>query len=112
MSELFEPLENATRCQLIPALEGQEVSDAERLILALALRHVGLGLTNPQETAKTKYNYSTQITAKLRDKIYNQEVILDYKTSEQQYIRHMKNRIWQEKNARDCLPTIMHLLLC
>jgi len=69
MSELFEPLENATRYQLIPALEGQEVSDAERLILALALRHVGLGLTNPQETAKTKYNYSTQITAKLRDKI-------------------------------------------
>jgi len=30
MSELFEPLENATRCQLIPALEGQGVSDAER----------------------------------------------------------------------------------
>ena len=46
MSELFEPLENATRYQLIPALEGQEVSDAERLILALALRHVGLGLTS------------------------------------------------------------------
>jgi len=32
MSELFEPIENAIREQLIPALVGQEVSDAERHI--------------------------------------------------------------------------------
>ena len=53
MSELFEPLENAIRDQLIPALVGQEVSEAERQILALPFRHGGLGLTDPQETAKT-----------------------------------------------------------
>jgi len=45
-SELFEPLENAIRDQLIPALAGREVSDAERQILALPLRHGGLGLTD------------------------------------------------------------------
>jgi len=33
MSELFEPPENPFRDQLIPALVGQEVSDAERQML-------------------------------------------------------------------------------
>jgi len=28
----------------------------------LPLRHGGLGLTDPQETAKTEYEHSTQIT--------------------------------------------------
>jgi len=62
---LFEPLENTIRDQLIPALVGREVSDTERQILAL-LRHGGLGLTNPQETTKTEYDYPTQITATLQ----------------------------------------------
>ena len=77
-SELFEPLENAIRDQLIPALVGREVSDAERQILALPLRHGGLGLTDPQETAKTEYEHSTQITNKLTAKIYTQKLDLDY----------------------------------
>jgi len=38
-SELFEPLENAIRDQLIPALVGREVSDAEKQILTLPLRY-------------------------------------------------------------------------
>jgi len=46
-SELSEPLRNAIRDQLIPALVGREVSDAERQILALPLRHGGLRLTDP-----------------------------------------------------------------
>ena len=63
-SELFEPLENIIRDQLIPALVGLEVSDAERQILALPLRHGGLSLTDPRETAKMEYEHSTQITLK------------------------------------------------
>jgi len=62
MSELFEPLENAIRDQLIPALKGQEVSDAEKQILALPLRHGGLGLTDPRETTKTEHKHSIKIT--------------------------------------------------
>ena len=72
-SELFEPLENAISDQLIPALVGREVSDAERQILALPLRHGGLGLTDPRETAKTEYEHSTQITNKVTAKIYTQK---------------------------------------
>ena len=96
-SELFEPLENAIRDQLIPALKGQEVSDVEKQILALPLRHGGLGLTDPRETAKMEYEHSTQITNKLTDKIYTQKLNLDYNTSDQQFTRHTKNNTTREK---------------
>jgi len=43
MSALFESLENTIKDQLIPALVGWEVSDAERQIVALPLQHGGLG---------------------------------------------------------------------
>jgi len=99
-SELFEPLENAIRDQLIPALVGREVSDAKRHTLALPLRHGGLGLTDPQETAKTEYKCSTQITNKLTAKIYTQKLDLDYNPSDQQFTRHTKNRIGQVKNKK------------
>ena len=97
---LFKPLENAISNQLISALVGWEVSDVERQILALPLRHGGLGLTDPWETAKTEYEHSTQITNKLTAKIYTQKLDLDYNPSDQQFTRHMKNIIWQEKNAK------------
>jgi len=78
------------------------MGDAERQILALPLRDGGLGLTNPQETDKTEYKHSTQIAAKLTDKIYNQN--LDYNPSDQQYTRHTKNRTRHENtNAKIAL---------
>jgi len=78
------------------------MGDAESQILALPLRHGGLGLTNPQETDKTEYKHSTQIAAKLTDKIYNQN--LDYNPSDQQYTRHTKNRTRHENtNAKIAL---------
>ena len=102
-SELFKPLK-AIRDQLIPALVGQEVSDAERQILALPLRHGGLGLTDPRETAKMEYKHSTQITNKLTAKIYTQKLDLDYNPSDQQFTRHTKKQNTTKekcKNIRD-----------
>jgi len=52
------------------------VIDAERQIPALPLRHGGLGLTDPQETAKTENKHSTQITDKLTAKIFTQKLDL------------------------------------
>jgi len=69
-------------------------------IPAVCLRHDGLGLTDPRETAKTEYEHSTQITDKLTAKIYTQKVDLDYNPSDQLYTKHTKNRIRQEKNAK------------
>jgi len=67
------------------------VSDAERQILARTLRHGRLGLTNPQESAKTEYDHSTQITAEITDKIhYTQKLDRDNNPSDQQCTRHMK----------------------
>ena len=100
MSELFEPLENAIRDHLIPALIRREVSEAERQILALSLQHGGLGLTDPWETAKTEYKHSTQITDKLTAKIYTQKLDLDYNPSDQLYIICTRNRIWQEQDTK------------
>jgi len=57
----------------------------ERQLLALPLRHGGLGLTNPQTTAKTEYNNSILITAKLTDHFYNRKLNLNYNPSDQQY---------------------------
>ena len=91
-SELFEPLENAIIDQLIPARVGREVSDVERQILVLPLRHGELGLTDPRETAKTEYVHSTQITYKLTVKIYTQKLNLDYNPSDQQFTRHTKKQ--------------------
>jgi len=62
---------------LIPTLIGQEVSDAERQILALPLRHGELGLTNPKETPETEYDCYTLIIAKLTEKTYNQRLDLE-----------------------------------
>ena len=109
MSELFEPLGNAIRDQLIPALVGREVSEAERQILALPLQHGGVGLTDPRETARTEYKHSTQITDKLTTKIYTQKLDLDYNPSDQLYTTHTKSRIQQEKNAK-CQSTHDELL--
>ena len=54
------------------------MSDAERQILALPLRHGGLGLTDPRETAEImEYKHSTQITNKLTAKIYTQKLDLN-----------------------------------
>ena len=55
-SELFEPLENAIRDQLSPALVGQEAIGAERQILALLFRHGELGLTDPRKLPKQNTN--------------------------------------------------------
>ena len=81
MSELFEPLENAIRNQLIPALIGREVSDAERQVHPL--RHGVLSLRNPQETTKTEHINSILITAKLTEKIFYQKLSLDCNLSDQ-----------------------------
>ena len=58
-SELFEAGENAIRDKLISALVGGEVSDAERLILALPLSNGGLGLTDLGK--RPKRNTSTPL---------------------------------------------------
>ena len=73
ISELFSPLEESIREDLIPAIVGRKVSDLERSIMSLPVRHGGLGIANPIECADREYHASAVITENLSDLIYRQE---------------------------------------
>ena len=52
IGELFQPLENAIRLNLLPALTGKDgFTNQERAILELPARLGGLGVTNTTKTA-------------------------------------------------------------
>ena len=72
INHYFEPLEEAIREKLIPAIIGRKVSDIERRIFALPVRYGGLGITNPTQSSEN-YKASSRITANLSRIIVNQE---------------------------------------
>ena len=73
ISELFRPLEEAIRTILLPSIFNRPVTDLERDMVALPLRHGGLGIQNPVHTADREYEASQKITKPLANLIYNQD---------------------------------------
>ena len=73
ISHLFHPIENCIKETFLPALIGRKVSDSERRIFALPVRHGGLGIANPVETCEREYQSSLAITEDLTGLIYRQE---------------------------------------
>ena len=73
IGDLFKPLEDAIRDELIPSICGRTVSNIEWHVLALPVRLGGLGLGNPVETADDKFNASCYITPDLVSIIKNQD---------------------------------------
>ena len=63
----------------------------------LPLRHGGVGLTDPRETAKMEYEHSTQITNKLTDKIYTQKLDLDYNVQTEPTLLPISENDYQRK---------------
>ena len=76
ISHLFQPLEDAIRHSLIPAICGREVSDLERRLLAIPYRYGGLGIQNPVNMANREYDASIKITDSLTTLICEQEMDL------------------------------------
>ena len=76
-SLLFQPLEDAIRDKLLPAIIGREVSDIERQMLALPLRFGGIGIQNPVLTSDREYTASVLVTKQLTDLIYLQDTSVD-----------------------------------
>ena len=73
----FEPLETVIRNSFIPALTGRNApSDEERALLALPVRHGGLGLSNPMKMFVTEHERSIVNTESLRDLICAQSETL------------------------------------
>ena len=74
VSELFQPLEDAIRHKLLPALTGRTgLTDQERNLLELPTRLGGLGILNPVKNAATQYDSSIRITKPLTTSILKQE---------------------------------------
>ena len=76
ISFLFEPLEEAIRNILIPAICGKVVSDIERKLISLPYKYGGLGIRNPVETCKDQFDQSLAITSELTQMICQQDLDL------------------------------------
>ena len=73
ISKLFQPLEDAIRGQLIPAILGRQINDEEQDMLALPLRYGGLGIQNPVQTSDRESDASKKITHQLAGLIYHHD---------------------------------------
>jgi len=75
LQNLLQPLEDAIRNRLIPALFGHQentaISDLDRALYALPSRLGGLNLDNPMEQAKHKFRDSVELSKCLKDLIEN-----------------------------------------
>ena len=71
LSELLQPLEDAIRMRLIPAILGKEVSDLERSLLSLPAKFAGLGMRNPVEECEKAYEWSKALTKPLTKSLFN-----------------------------------------
>ena len=77
LSELLQPLEDAIRMRLIPAILGKEVSDLERSLLSLPAKFAGLGMRNPVEECEKAYERSKALTKPLTKVIVQQDEEFD-----------------------------------
>ena len=111
LSEILKPLESAIQSQFIPAITGQPPPGGlVREMLALPVRHGGLGLMNPIASAKEQRNSSQLICAPLIHQIQHQKHNLGQCQEAQQSIKaqlRSSKRIRQNEEAKrvwDQLP--------
>ena len=98
IDRLFIPLEEVIREKLIPAIVGRKVSDIERRILALPIRHGGMGIANPTKTSEHEHDASLRITNNLTQIIYNQEE--DFSNYNQKEVNEEIKKIKAKKEER------------
>ena len=104
IANLLQPIEDAIRQQLIPAITGREaLNDDERDLLALPARLGGIGASNP--TALTEeYSNSLRLSAPLTDRIVQQTEDLGEAIEQQQTITatlRAERRRQQESTATE-----------
>ncbi len=98
ISENFRPLEDVIRNVFIPAIVGRQISELERRLLALPVRHGGLGIQDPSQTSHYEYSASTKITEQLTSLIYNQNPSINDLNKD--LIKKVKLDISTEKEER------------
>ena len=86
IAHLMQPVEDAIRLQLLPAITGREaLTDDERDLLALPARLGGIGVRNPT-THTEEHNYSQRLSAPLTALIVQQSEDLGEAQEQQQAI--------------------------
>ena len=112
IGELFQPLEDAIRLNLLPALTGRTgFTDQERALLELPARLGGLGITNATKTASSNLLKSTRLTKPLMKLIQQREkecpqAVRAEQASIKRDIKRNNRKLQQEcaKNTIDNLP--------
>ena len=77
IAPLFQPLQNAIKNNLIPAILGRTITDLERKIFALPVKLGGMGIYNPVLKADAEFEASSLITRNLTAIICRQEKDLE-----------------------------------
>ncbi len=110
ISENFKPLEDVISNNFIPAILGRQVSDLERQLLALPVRHGGLGVQDPSKTSQYEYESSVKITEQLTSLIYNQNSSI--KDLNKELVKSVKQEATTNKEMRFKLElhTILELV--
>ena len=102
MEELFQPLEDAIRHHLLPAMTGRPAfSDEERKLIALPVRDGGLGIPVQTSNAAKEYEASSTITAPLVSLICNQQQDseIEMKQKQQRRVMSRERRQKQQEEA-------------
>jgi hypothetical protein len=92
-------LEDAIRVNFIPSLfdDSRPISDVERGLYALPVRHGGLGISNPHQDALAKFKDSSLLSKDLQEKIIAHKRELDFDPSEYSAkIKKIKER-WENR---------------
>ena len=76
MKNYMKPLDDIINGKFIPTLLNAIVTDHERLLYSLPVKHGGLGIPILSETAETHYEHSKAITAPLASIIVMQGSLL------------------------------------
>ena len=98
IANVFQPLEDAIRLRLIPAITGKSsISDLERDLFSLPTRLGGLNIPNPVTVSSREYSFSSRITGPLVRAICQQDGRLDYHTVVAQ--SEIKSQVRREKRA-------------
>ena len=112
IGELFQPLEDAIRLNLLPALTGKDgFTNQERAMLELLARLGGLGVTNATKTASSNHLNSTCLTKPLvnliqqREKECPQAVRVDQASIKRDIKRDIKRN--NRKSQQECAKNVM-----
>ena len=103
VAHIFQDLEHAIRTKLIPSLvEGREVTDDERNLLALPPRLGGMGIVNPTLICDLEYDLSKIATSKLTTAIKEQreELPVEFERSVQddkQEVKMLRSSFYEEQ---------------